>query len=302
MPEAINLNRLAYFAAVVDAGSFTAAAERLGITKAVVSQQVARLEEEVGTTLLARTTRKVQPTEAGRIFHARCANILREAEDAFGELSQAATKPTGTLRITAPFDYGISRVVPAVTQFAEAYPACKVELSLSDRKMDLTADNIDTAIRVGWLADTSHQARRIGSFEQLLVAPPRFADVIARIDSPKRLLALPFIANAALRNPLDWSFSRGQRERQDVQWRATISLDATMAVHAAVLAGAGISALPDFLVAGDLAAGRLIHVLPAWKLPSGGIHAVFPAARFRPSKVTAFVSVLMACERRATEH
>jgi DNA-binding transcriptional LysR family regulator len=135
MPDAINLNRLAYFAAVVDAGSFTAAAERLGITKAVVSQQVARLEEEVGTTLLTRTTRKVQATEAGRVFHARCANILREAEDAFGELSQAASTPTGTLRITAPFDYGISRVVPAVTQFAKDYPACKVELSLSDPQL-----------------------------------------------------------------------------------------------------------------------------------------------------------------------
>jgi DNA-binding transcriptional LysR family regulator len=126
--------------------------------------------------------------------------------------------------------------------------------------------------------------------------------VIARIDAPKRLQTLPFIANAALRNPLEWSFSRDKGERHDVQCRAAISLDATMAVHAAVLAGAGISALPDFLVAGDIAAGRLIHVLPNWKLPAGGIYAVFPAARFRPSKVTAFVSVLMACERRSTEH
>lgn len=302
MSEAINLNRLAYFAAVVDAGSFTAAAERLGITKAVVSQQVARLEEEVGTTLLARTTRKVQPTEAGRVFHARCANILREAEDAFGELSQAASTPTGTLRITAPFDYGISRVVPAITQFSEAYPACKIELSLSDRKMDLTAENLDMAIRVGWLTDTSHQARRIGSFRQLLVAPCRLARVIAGVKSPEQLRTLPFIANAALRNPLDWSFSRNESERLDIQWSTSISFDATMAVHAAVVAGAGVSALPDFLVAKDIATGRLIHVLPDWHLPTGGIHAVFPAARFRPSKVTAFVNLLMAVEHQTTEH
>ena len=91
----MNLNRLAYFTAVVDTGSFTRAAERLGISKAVVSQQVARLEEEIGTTLLVRTTRKVYPTEAGRAFHARCAFILREAEDAFGELGQALSTPTG---------------------------------------------------------------------------------------------------------------------------------------------------------------------------------------------------------------
>ncbi|TIS94931.1 LysR family transcriptional regulator, partial [Mesorhizobium sp.] len=96
----MNLNRLAYFAAVVDAGSFTRAAERLGITKAVVSQQVARLERDVGTTLLIRTTRRVHPTEAGRTFHARCLLVLQQAEDAFDELAQAATEPTGTLRIT----------------------------------------------------------------------------------------------------------------------------------------------------------------------------------------------------------
>src|SRR3954464_15628110 len=102
----MNLNRLAYFAAVIDAGSFTAAAARLGITKAVVSQQVARLEEELETTLLVRTTRRVAATEAGRAFHARCVVILREAEDAFAGMTQASASPTGTLRITAPLDYG----------------------------------------------------------------------------------------------------------------------------------------------------------------------------------------------------
>src|SRR3954462_3039619 len=111
----MNLNRLAYFAAVVDTGSFTRAAERLGITKAVVSQQVARLEHDLGVTLLVRTTRRVHPTEAGRMFHARCAVILREAGDAFDELAQSAAGPTGTLRIAAPHDYGTSVAVPVVT-------------------------------------------------------------------------------------------------------------------------------------------------------------------------------------------
>src|SRR5438105_12066453 len=102
-----NLRRLAYFAAVVENGSFTAAAERLGITKAVVSQQVARLEREFRTSLLVRTTRRVQPTEAGQAFYQRCALILRDAESAFDELSDASAEPSGTLRLTAPFDYGI---------------------------------------------------------------------------------------------------------------------------------------------------------------------------------------------------
>ena len=293
----MNLNRLAYFAAVVDAGSFTRAAERLGISKAVVSQQVARLEAETGTTLLVRTTRKVYPTEAGRMFHARCAFILREAEDAFGELGQAVSAPTGTLRITAPFDYGISRVVPVVIAFSRRYPACSVDLSLSDRSIDLAAEGFDMAVRVGWLVDSSLQARRIGAFRQLLVCAPELRHAIAALSTPDGLEALPFIANNALREPLEWHFTRNEIERASVRMQAAISVDATMAVHAAVLAGAGLSVLPDFLVAADLASGRLIHVLPEWGLPSGGIHAVFSPARYRPSKVSAFVEMLMSLER-----
>jgi DNA-binding transcriptional LysR family regulator len=293
----VNLNRLAYFAAVVDAGSFTRAAGRLGISKAVVSQQVARLEEEIGTTLLVRTTRKVHPTEAGLAFHARCTFILREAEDAFGELGQAVSTPTGTLRITAPFDYGISRIVPAVIGFTRQYPACNVDLSLGDRSVDLLAEGFDMAIRVGWLIDSSLQARRIGSFRQLLVCAHALGDAASAVSAPDELTALPFIANKALREPLEWHFTRDGIERRSIRVQAAISVDATMAVHAAALAGAGFSVLPDFLVAADIASGRLIHVLPEWGLPSGGIHAVFPPARYRPAKVSAFAETLIAAER-----
>lgn len=121
-----NLRRLAYFVAVVETGSFTAAAERLGITKAVVSQQVAKLEAEFKTSLLVRSTRKVQPTEAGQAFYLRCAFILREAEDAFDTLAEGAGAPSGTLRLTAPFDYGIGIVVPAMAAFMQRFPAARL--------------------------------------------------------------------------------------------------------------------------------------------------------------------------------
>lgn len=293
----MNLNRLAYFAAVVDTGSFTRAAERLGITKAVVSQQVTQLEQELRTSLLVRTTRRVHPTEAGRMFHARCVMILREAEDAFNELTQAAAEPTGTLRMTAPNDYGIAVVVPVVTAFTERYPGCRVEQTLSDQTMDLTSGKIDMAIRVGWLADSSLQARKIGSFRQLLVGAPAFADRIAATYDPKDLAALPFIANMALREPLLCQFSRSDLERRTVRMQASMGIDTTPGVLAAVRAGGGLSVLPDFLVAEDLASGRLSHALPEWQLPSGGIYTVYPAAQFRPRKVTAFVEMLIAAER-----
>lgn len=294
----MNLNRLAYFAAVADTGSFTRAAERLRISKAVVSQQVAELEREVGATLLLRTTRRVQPTEAGRLFHARCTAILREAEEAFGELAQGAAQPSGTLRITAPNDYGIVTLVPVVTAFSARYPQCRVELVLHDQTLDLLTGEIDLAIRVGWLEDSSLQARRIGSFRQMLVGGPALAARIAAARQPEDLAGLPFVANMALKEPLLWQFARGDGERRTVRLQATIAIDTTPAVLAAVQIGGGLSVLPDFLVRDLLAAGQLLHVLPAWQLPAGGIHAVYPAARFRPAKVTAFLAMLIEAERR----
>lgn len=299
MQEVTNLNRLVYFAAVIDAGSFTKAAEHLGITKAVVSQQVARLEQDVGTTLLMRTTRRLQPTEAGRIFHARCVSILRETEDAFNELAEARTDPKGLLKLTAPYDYGTSVIVPIVAAFTARYPECKVELNLSDKAVDLIADNMDLAIRVGWLADSSLQARRIGSFRQLLVGSPQFAERLAQLRDPTELPALPFVANSALRESLEWVFTNEDREVRTVQLKAGIAINTTPAVMEAVKHGGGLSVLPDFLAAADMSNGALLHVLPEWHLPSGGIYTVYPAARFRPPKVTAFVDMLTSAVKHA---
>lgn len=288
----INLNRLAYFAAVVEDGSFTKAADRLGVTKAVVSQQVFRLEAELRTTLLLRTTRRVEPTQAGRLLHARCVMILREAEDVVGELAQSNAEPVGVLRIAAPNDYGTSTIAPLAAIFARKYPACSVDLVLSDAKIDLVANQVDVSIRVGWLDDSSQQARRIGSFRQLLVAAPDLAATIAA-DVPEQLASAPFIANSALREPLLWRFVKNDTDRQTVRMQAALSIDATPAVLAATLAGGGLSVLPDFLAAEHLKAGRLAQVLPSWSLPVGGIYTVYPAARFRPSTVSTFVKMLV---------
>lgn len=299
MAEFSNLKRIAYFAAVVESGSFTAAADRLGITKAVVSQQVARLEAEFRTTLLFRTTRKVQPTEAGQAFYLRCATILREAEDAFAGLLEQTEEPSGLLRLTAPLDYGIRVVVPAIAAFMQRFPQCKVDAVLSDQKLDLMVRNIELAVRLGWLADSQLQARQIGTFRQVLVAPALWRDRLAGVTTPQAIEPLPFVANTILRDPLRWCFSRGTADREDVQLQAALSLDATLPVREAVLHGAGLSVLPDYAVAEDIASGRLIHVLPEWTLPSGGIYVVFPSARFRPPKVRAFVDMLGAMASRA---
>jgi DNA-binding transcriptional LysR family regulator len=163
--------------------------------------------------------------------------------------------------------------------------------------LDLVSGQIDIAIRVGWLTDSGLQARRIGDFEQLLVASPQLACGLSGINQPEDLPSLPFVANAALREPLNWQFARGALERRTVRMTSSIAIDTTQAVHEVVRAGSGASVLPDYLVARDLAEKRLTNLLPGWSLPSGGIHAVFPAARFRPAKVRCFLDMVIQAER-----
>jgi DNA-binding transcriptional LysR family regulator len=292
--DPMNLNRLAYFATVVEAGSFTRAAKRLGVGKAVVSQQVARLEQELGVTLLLRTTRKVVPTHAGRTLQGRCSIILREAAEAFDELAEGVEEPRGVLRVAAPFDFG-SVVVPVIAVFTHRFANCNVELMLSDRVVDV--QTVDVALRVGRLIDSSHHAVRIRKMEQFLVCAGDVASRLEGIHEPEELVAVPFILNASLREPSTWRFSHASHGRRTVRMHWRISVDATPAAHAAVLAGAGLSVLPDYVVASDLLAGRLVRVLPDWKLPSGGVYAVLPAARFRPAKVSRFLELMRATSR-----
>jgi DNA-binding transcriptional LysR family regulator len=276
----------------VDAGSFTRAAERLGITKAVVSQQVMRLEEELKTSLLVRTTRRVEPTEAGRLFYAHCSTIMEDVGRAFAAVAESGERPTGTLRVAAPNDFGTSILAAIATDFSLSFPDCHVELLLGDERIDLVANQVDLSIRVGWLDDSSLQARRIGTFQQRLVASPAVAKQI-RGSSPSALASAPFVVNSALRNPLDWVFSRGQTQRQSLNVRPRLTINSTPAVLAAVLAGGGVSILPDYLVAAPLRAGELVQLLPDWALPSGGIHAVFPASRYRPMKTRSFIDFVV---------
>lgn len=289
--EAINLNRLAYFVAVAETGSFTRAAERLGITKAVVSQQVRRLEADLRTSLLTRTTRRVNLTEAGRLLHGRCATIFSSAEDAIAEVTQFNAEPQGVLRVTAPNDFGASIVAPIVAKFTQQYPDCRVELLLSDTKIDLVEAHIDLSIRVGWLQDSSNQARRIGSFRQFVVAASN-AVAARRVNVPADLADLPFVANASLKDPLLWHFTKAGEDESAVRLPQHILTNSTPAALAATLAGGGVSVLPDFLVDEHIRSGKLVRLVPDWDLPEGGVYVVLPPARFRPPRVTAFVAML----------
>lgn len=289
----VNLNRLAVFAALVRAGSFTAAAEQLGLTKAMVSQHLARLERELGVTLLVRSTRRMALTEAGAAFHADCERILAETDAAIARVGENRAAPRGLLRITAPVNYGSTVIAPALAGFLRRYPEVRAELALDDGIRDLIGDRFDLAIRGGPLRDSGLRAVRLAGFRQLLVAAPAYLETRGRPRRPQDLAAHDAILLSVLSTPAHWSFTARNGVQTRVQLAPRAQADSAAAVRAMALAGAGVAVLPDFMVEADLAAGDLLHLLPAQRLPEGSFHAVH-ANLHAPAKVHAFIEHLRA--------
>ncbi|RKP50522.1 LysR family transcriptional regulator [Trinickia fusca] len=289
----VNLNRLVVFVTVVETGSLTAAALRLGLAKTMVSTHMQRLEAEVGASLLVRTTRRLSLTDAGEAFYEASRRIVRDAEEAIEAAGQDTVEPRGTLRVTASVVYGATVVAPVAVALRKRYPALKIDLLVGDHLSDLVNEGIDVAVRIGRrLADSSYQAVRIGGFADWLVAHP---GVFGGRGAPKTLDALvdyPFMSLSALQQPLTWTFEHRDGGKQTVRFESSMSANSAYALWMAALAGGGLAVLPDFIVAADVAAGRLVRVLPEYSLPSGGIHALFPASRHRPRKIRVFVEAL----------
>lgn len=294
MPVAssVNLNRLAAFAAVVESGSFTAAAEKLGLTKAMVSQHVSRLEKELGIGLLTRTTRKVTPTETGAAFYADCAQVLQELEAAIARVGGGSEVPSGTLRLTTPEDYGSAVVVPALAGFMHRFPAVKVEFVATDQVVDLVAGRFDLAIRTGWLRDSSLRATKLGGFDQVVAVAPAYLKKFGAPRRPEELVKHRWIALTLLRSALTWTFSAKDGRTQTVRVSSTVSTNSTASLRAFMREGVGISILPQYMLDADIRDGRLVRLLAGWSLPQGGVHAVYPNARYTSAKVRAFVDFL----------
>lgn len=290
----INLNRLIVFVAVVENGSLTTAAEKLGIAKTMVSAHVQRLEAELEASLLTRTTRKITLTEAGQAFYAASRQILRDIDDAVLAVSNSAAAPHGTLRVTAPVDYGTTVITPLLVSLRGRYPSLKIELLCADRRFDLIEEGIDVAIRLGRLTDSTHRAVKVGGYTKWLVAAPSFLKHHGVPQTLADIVALPFISLSVLAQPLLFNFEGLKKQKRSVRFKEAFSTNTAYACKAATLAGGGLAVLTNFSISDDVAAGRLVRVLPNWVLPKADIHAVFPTARYLPSKVRVFIDEVKA--------
>ncbi|MBC8728981.1 LysR family transcriptional regulator [Paraburkholderia sp. UCT2] len=288
----VNLNRLAIFVAVIDAGSLSAAATRLGLAKTMVSTHMQRLEAEVGASLLVRTTRRLGVTEAGRTFYEASVKILRATEDALNALGGETSPVRGTLRVSAPNDYGTLVVAPALVELRRTHAQLDVELLSSDRYVDLIADGIDVAIRLGRLADSNYRAVKLGSFVKWLVASPEFLRTWGAPGTPAALETLPYCALSVLPHPLTLDLRHVDGKIASVRCASALRVNTADACRAATLAGGGIGLLTDFSIADDVAAGRLIRLLPEWASAPASIQAVFPPTSHPPAKVRALIDTL----------
>lgn len=293
--SSIDLNALRSVAAVAEAGGFTAAAERLGVTKARVSLDVARLEAQLGAGLFTRTTRRTTLTEAGESLLGEGLEPLRRVEAALAAFGRPrGGELAGSLRIASTADHATHGLARALTEFAALHPALQIELRSSDRVVDLVAEGIDVAIRLGWLRDSSLRATRLGDFEQHLVAAPAYLKRAGAPRRPEELAQHDWVALGLLRSPLTWRFVSRRGERIQVRMKSRLRADAAAPLRALVEAGAGISVMDQFNAEAGVRAGTLLRLLPEWSLPSGGMHAVWPPGRHVPAKVRAFVDFYVA--------
>jgi DNA-binding transcriptional LysR family regulator len=290
----LDLNALRSFAAVAEAGGFTAAADRLGVSKARVSLDVARLEARLGTGLFTRTTRRTALTESGEALLRESLEPLRSVEAALAAVGAPRDGLAGSLRIASTADQGLHALGRAIVEFSSAHPQLQVELRSSDRVIDLVQEGIDVAIRIGWLRDSSLRATRLGDFEQHLVAAPAYLKRRGVPRRPEDLVEHDWLALALLRSPLTWDFVGARGQVQRVRMHSRLRTDSSISLRALAEAGAGVTVLDQFNAEAGVRAGTLVRLLADWALPSGGVHAVYPPGRHVPAKVRAFVDFYAA--------
>jgi DNA-binding transcriptional LysR family regulator len=280
------------FVRVVETGGFGRAAERLGLSKSIISRRVARLEAELGVRLLNRTTRSIAPTEAGLEFKARCAEILAELQAAREAVACREKDIAGTLRLAVPLSFGIARLAPAIAAFAAKYSRVSIELSVSDRFVDLVAEGFDAAIRVAVLPDTSLIGRRLGSVQPSLVASPTYLEKHGTPDKPRDLARHEcLIYSGPARD--SWQF-RCNRKWLSVRPQGRFRADNGEVLRAAAIAGLGITVLPDFLVEDAVANGTLLPLLAGFPMPQAGIHLLRPGGGRASARVSTLGDYLAA--------
>jgi DNA-binding transcriptional LysR family regulator len=281
---------LEVFARVVTSGSMSAAGREMGLSPAVISKRIKRLEERLGTRLLQRTTRQLALTEAGQGYYERVVAILGAIDEAEAFVTRRSSLARGTLRVSAPTSFGRLHIAPHLGSFLAANPDLIVHLELSDAFVDIVGDGYDLAVRIGDLDDSSFVARRLAPNHRLLVASPAY---LAAHGTPTTIAALA--GHVLISHNSDTWRLEGPEGAQTVRLNGPLRTNSSEVIREATLAGIGIALRSTWDVGPELKDGRLNVVLPQWRASRRvGVHAVYPTRRFLPQKVRLFIDWLAA--------
>lgn len=288
-----DLNNLYFFAKVVDFGSYTAAANALGLQTSKLSRRIAALETDLGVRLINRTTRRLSLTEAGKTFHRHCLALLDEAQAAKDAMSQILGSPQGLVRISCPTGLLHGGIADILADFLARHPHVRIALDATNRRVDVVDEGLDIAIRVRTppLEDSDLAMRAFGPAEMILVASPK---LVAAHGTPQKLddvARMPTLSMASADESATWYFLDVDKPAE-LTHRPRLSTDDLLTLRRAALEGTGAALLPLHLVADDIARGALVRLLPSLKTQGGIIHAVFPSRRGMVPAVRALLDFL----------
>ena len=286
-----DFNRLRVFVEVVRRGGFAAAARSLGMPRSTVSRWVQELEQRLGVRLLERTTRKVELTEIGAGYYERGAKAVDAAGQASAWVQSRSQRPQGTLLITTFQLFAETLLGPLLVDYLEGNPGMSAQVILSERNIDLVGEHIDVAVRVGPMPDSSLVVRKLADIEGWLVASPDYLAKHGTPAHPDEMPEHPTMVYGHGQDAVTVHFDDG-RQQVDVPLSSRCAANSIELVRQVTLGGLGIGALPPMLVHEDLAAGRLVRVLPKWSIGSQPLYVAYPSRRYLPKKVRTFVDLL----------
>jgi DNA-binding transcriptional LysR family regulator len=288
------LTQIKSFVALVESGSISKAAERMDIAVSAVSRRLKELESSLGVQLVQRTTRKMHITEAGEKFYRRCGRLLDDLEEAKHEASNTATALSGTLRIATPLSFGVAHLSPAIAAFMHLHPQIKIELDMSDRRIDLVEEGLDLAIRIGTLEDSSLMARKLAPVRHVVCASPDFLNRHGIPSTPQDLSALPALCYGNLSQPDTWHYHDKDSKPGQVKVPMRMRANNGDALVEAAIAGLGVLCEPSFIVHGSVERGVLKPLLTDYQWNPMGIFAVYPQTKHMPTRVRAFIDFLVS--------
>src|SRR5713226_5757721 len=282
------LREMEMFVRVVEAGSFSAAARDLNMGQPAVSKTIASLEARLGVRLLTRSTRKLSPTEAGTAFYERAVRAIGEADEAEAAAQSAGAGLEGRLRVSAPVTFSRLHLVPKLGSFLDAHPKVQLELLMDDRVVDLVAENIDVALRIGVLTDSALRARKLGQAERLVIASPSYLARRGVPRTPADLLEHDGVIYGQSSGGQEWLFRRGTSETS-VYLRTRLKLSAAEGVREAVLAGQGFAIASRWMFTPELKSGEVASILEEWTLPPMDLWVIYPSGRLTSAKARTFI-------------